>query len=88
MSGADVAGVEGARDGGVFRAFEDGAAVGKDGHLVGLDAEGEQKVVVAHIGDSRSETLAENGEVERTAALVNLHGIAAAHSDVRLRFAG
>src|SRR5712692_9650494 len=86
-SGADVAGVEGTCDGGIFCAFEDGAAVGEDGHFVGRDAETEQEFVVADVGDGGREAAFEHGEIEGAAALVNLDGIAAAHGDVRLGFA-
>ena len=54
---ADVAGVEAAGDGGIGSAFEDGAAVGEDGHFVGGDAEAEEEVVVADLGDGAGEAL-------------------------------
>jgi hypothetical protein len=44
-----VAGVEGASNRRVFCAFEDGAAVGEDGHFVGVDAEAEQEIVMADV---------------------------------------
>jgi hypothetical protein len=47
---SDEAGVEGACDGGVFCAFEYGAAVGEDRYLVGRDLEAEQEIVVADFG--------------------------------------
>jgi hypothetical protein len=84
--GADVAGVEGTGDGGIFCAFEDGAAVGEDGHFIGRDTEAEQKFVVAEVGDGGGEAVLEHGEVENAAALVNLDGIATAHGDVGLSF--
>lgn len=52
---ADVASVEAAGDGGVGGAFEDGAAVGENGHFVGGDAEAEEEVVVADFGDGAGE---------------------------------
>src|SRR5260221_13858612 len=86
-SGADVAGVEGTRDGGIFCAFEDGAAVGEDGHFVGRDAEAKKELVVADVEDGGREAAFQHGEVEGAAALMNLDGIAAAHGDVGLGFA-
>ncbi len=80
--------VERARYGGVFRAFDDGAAIGEDGQFVGWDAKAEQEIVVANFRRwRRSETAAEIGEIEFAAALVDLNGIAAAHRDLRLRLA-
>ena len=56
-SGADVAGVKAAGDGGIGGAFEDSAAVGEDGHFVGGDAETEEEVVVANFGDGAGKAL-------------------------------
>jgi hypothetical protein len=47
---SDEAGVEGAGYGGVFCAFDYGAAVGKDRYLVGRDLEAEQEIVAADFG--------------------------------------
>ena len=83
-SGADVAGVEGAGDGGVGGAFEDGAAVGENGHFIGRDAEAQEEVVVAHVRNGAREALLQGVEIEGAIVLVNLHGIATTHGDVRL----
>jgi len=48
--GADEAGVEGAGDGGVFCAFDYGAAVGEDCYFVGGSLEAEQELVVPNFG--------------------------------------
>jgi hypothetical protein len=47
---ADETGVEGAGYGGIFCAFDYGAAVGEDGHFVGRDLEAEQEIFVADFG--------------------------------------
>jgi hypothetical protein len=83
-SGADVARVEGAGDGGVFGAFEDGAAIGEDGHFIGGNAEAQEKIIVAEVADGGGEPGAQRSEIEHTAALVDLHRVAAAHGDVGL----
>ena len=77
--GANVAGVEGAGDGRVFRAFDNGAAIGEDCELVGGDAEADEEVVVADfVGGGGAEAAAEFGEIEAAVAFVNLDGIASA----------
>src|ERR1700692_1460333 len=83
----DVAGVQRARHAGVARAFDDGATVGEDGHLVGWDAEAQEKTIFAHFCDGGRDAFSQRGEIELTAAFVNLHRVAAAHGQVRLRFA-
>ena len=45
---SDVLGVDTAGHGGVVRAFNDGAAIGEDGELVGIDRENDQKLIGAH----------------------------------------
>ena len=47
-SAAYKTGVEAAGYGGVSGSFDDGAAVGKQRHLVGVSPELEDKVIVAH----------------------------------------
>ena len=66
-SGSDVAGVEGACYGGILGAFENGAAVGEDGHLVRVDAKTEQEFVVADIGDGGRKPLLQRSQIESTA---------------------
>lgn len=58
LSVADVAGVERARDGGVLCSFEDGAAIGKDGHFVRGDAEAKKKLVLTYVRSGQDETVA------------------------------
>ncbi len=53
--GADVAGVDGAGDGRVLCAFEDGATVGEDSHFIGRDAEAEQEIILADVSDGARE---------------------------------
>jgi hypothetical protein len=84
ISGADVAGVEGAGDGGIFGAFEDGATVGEDRHFVRRDTEAEKEFVVADVGHGGGEAISKGSQVERAIALVNLDRIAAAHGDMGL----
>jgi hypothetical protein len=77
-SGADVTGVNRARDCGIFCAFKNGAAVGEDGYLIGIDAKTEQEFVVADIGDGGSKPLMERSQIQRSPAFVDLDGIPAA----------
>ena len=53
--GADVAGVDGAGDCGIFCAFEDGAAIGEDGHFIGRDAKAKQEIILADVSDGARE---------------------------------
>ena len=55
-SGADIPRVEGACHGGVFGAFEDSAAIGKDGHFVRSDVETKKKVILADFADNGSQS--------------------------------
>ena len=87
ICGTDVAGVEGAGDGGIGGAFEDGAAVGKDGHFVGRDAGAQEEIVAADISDGAGEAMLQLCEIERAGVFVDLNGVAAAHGDVRLGLA-
>ena len=65
-------------------AFDDGAAVGEDGHFVGRNLEAQKEIVAANGGEGMFEAAAEFGEIEMAAALVDLNGVAPAHGDVRL----
>jgi hypothetical protein len=49
------------------------------------DTEAQKKIIMADIGGNGREAPAESGEVEPSAALMDLDGIAAAHGDVWLR---
>lgn len=51
---------------------------------MGRNAEAQEKIIVADIGGDGGEALTQGDEVEAAAALVNLHGIAATHGDMRL----
>ena len=89
-SGADEAGVEGAGDGDVGGALDDGAAVGEEGEGVGAAAEAEEEVVgaeVLNVGVG-AEAGAHGGEVDGAVMLVDLDGVAAAESDVGAVLAG
>jgi len=87
FSGTDIASVKRARDGGIARAFDDRAAVGKDGEFVRRHAKTQKEIVAANSGDGFLDAPAQFAKVEAAAAFVDLHGIAAAQGDVRLGFA-
>src|SRR5580658_5081534 len=79
--------VEAARDGSVGGAFDDGAAVGEEGHFVGVVPEFQDEVVVADPAVGL-ETAVHFGEVDGALAFMDLHGIPATKGDVRTAFAG
>ena len=87
LSGTDETGVEGAGNGDVSGALDEGAAVGKEGEGVGWAFEAEEQVVETDgaVGD---EAVAHGGEVYGAMVLVDLYGVAAAEGDVRTAFAG
>ena len=89
-SGADEAGVEGAGEGDVGGALDDGAAVGEEGEGVGAAAEAEEEVVGAEVLDVGvgGEAGAQGGEVDGAVVLVDLDGVAAAEGDVGAVAAG
>ena len=82
ISAADIACVQTARNRRVRRSFDDCPAVGKQGHLVGLMPEFEDKLIVPHRA-MRPQTSRHLGEVDRTLLFMNLDGISAAERDVR-----
>src|ERR1700691_2567316 len=82
-----VARVQAARDGGVGGAFDDGAAVGEEGHFVGVVPEFQDEVVVPDFAVGL-EAAVHFGEVDGALAFMYLHGIPAAEGDVRAAFAG
>src|SRR5689334_5610179 len=84
---AHEAGVEAARDGGVGSPFNDGAAVGKQGKFVGFAPEFQHEIIVTHRA-MRTQALGHLREINGTVALVNLHGISAAKSEVWAAFTG
>src|ERR1700680_1062354 len=84
---ADVTRVERTRHARIASAFDNGAAIGEHGHFVGRDAEAQEETVLAHLGDCWRDALAERSEIELPAPFVDLHGVAAAHRQVGLRFA-
>ncbi len=88
-SGADEAGVEGAGDGGVCGALDEGAAVREDCDGVGRAVEAEEEIVGAEIldlggGDDgvAAEPGLQLGEVDGAVVLVDLDGVPAAEGDV------
>ncbi len=89
-SGTDEAGVEGAGDGDVGGALDEGAAVGEEGEGVGAAAEAEQEIVGAEGLDVGVglEAGFEGGEVDGAVMLVDLDGVAAAEGDVGAGCAG
>src|SRR5467141_2146669 len=86
-SSTNVAGVERSCDAGIAGSFDDGAAIGEDGHFVGRDAETQQETILADFGNRRCDAAAQRCEIELPAALVNLDRIAAAHGQVGLGIA-
>ena len=71
------AGVEAPSYGGVGGAFDNGAAIGEQGHLVGLVPELEDEVVAADSAVGLQSPI-HLGEVDGTLPLMNLHRISAA----------
>lgn len=86
-SGADIASIEGTRDGGIARAFDDRATVRKNGEFVRRHAKTQKEIVAANSGSAFLDAPAQFAEIKAAAALVDLHRIAAAQGDVRLGFA-
>ena len=86
-SGADEASVEGAGEGDVRGALDEGAAVGEEGDGVGWALEAEEEIVEADLTVG-GEAVAHGGEVHGAAVLVDLDGVAAAEGDVRAALAG
>src|SRR5450755_499192 len=73
--------VQTSRHSGVSCALDDGAAVGEERHFVGVAPEFQDEIIVAD-NAMRFETAVQFGEVDRTLALMDLHGIPAAQRDV------
>src|SRR5277367_1827858 len=86
--GADEASVEGAGEGDVGCALNEGAAVREEGEGVGAALEAEEEFVEAEVVDVgvRQEAVAHGGEVDGAMVLVDLDGVAAAEGDVRAAF--
>ena len=84
-SGADETGVEGAGEGDVRGALDDGAAVGEEGEGVRRTFEAKEKAVEADVsvGD---EAVAHGGKVDGAVMLVDLDGVASAEGDVGAAF--
>src|SRR6266702_843061 len=89
-SGADKTRIQGARDGDVGGALDDGSSVGEQGEGMAAAAEAEEEVVRAQVFDVGvgCEPGAHGGEVDRAVVLVDLDRIAAAEGDVRTVLAG
>src|SRR6202034_3031913 len=79
--------IQAAREGRVGGAFDDGATIGKQRHLVGVVPEFQDEVVVTDCAVGLEATV-QLGEVNGPLALMDLHGIPAAQGDVRAAFAG
>jgi len=70
-----------------LRAFENCATVGENSHFIRRNAEAEKEFIVTDGFGGSSKARAEGGEIQRAETLMDLHGVAAAHSDVRLSVA-
>src|ERR1700689_3095211 len=81
-SGSDIAGINAARDADVGGAFDDRAAIGKDGQLVGIENHAQSELVGAHKADA-AELAGEIAKVDGARAFMNLDGVAAAQADRR-----
>jgi hypothetical protein len=77
LSGTDETGVEGAGNGDVSGALDEGAAVGEESEGMWRALESEKKVVEAD-GAVRGEAVAHGDEVDGAMVLVDLYGVAAA----------
>src|SRR5450755_3227278 len=73
--------IQASGDGGVGGAFDDGAAVGEERHLVWVVPELEHELIVLHLS-VRSEAARDFFEVDGTLAFVDLNGVASAHGNV------
>src|SRR5690349_18440603 len=82
LSGADVAGVEAAGQADIGGSFDDGAAVGEDGQLIGPAEEAQAELVGAHLAQGK-QAKPQILQVERAGALMDLDGVAAAQADRR-----
>ena len=87
-SGADKAGVEGASQGDIGGALNEGAAVWEESEGVRATFEAEKKFVEAEIVDVGvgHEAVAHGAEVDGAVVLVDLDGVAAAEGDVGAAF--
>src|SRR5277367_6629747 len=79
-SRSDVAGIEAPCDADVGGAFNDGAAVGENHQVVGVDGDAQGEFVGA---DRRkfSKATRQIGQIERPVPFVNLYRVAAAQAD-------
>jgi len=87
VSASYISGIQTSCHGRVGGALNDGAAVGEQGHLVGLAPEFQDEIVVPDDA-VRLEAAVHLDEVDGALALMDLHGIPAAQGDVRAAFAG
>ncbi len=79
--------IQTSRDRRVGRAFDDGAAVGEERHLVWIVPEAQDELVVPDRA-MRRQSPGDFGEVDGPLPLVNLHRVASAQRNVRAAFAG
>ena len=78
--------VQAARKTGIGSAFNDRPAVGEQCHLVRFAPELEHEFIVPHLA-VRTETFLHRRKIQGPFALVDLHGISSAQSNVRTAFA-
>ena len=80
-----VPGVQAASNCRVGRAFDDGTAIGKEGHFVGIVPELQHEVIVPDHAVG-SEAAIHLREIDWPLVLVNLHGVAPAERNMRSPF--
>src|SRR5438270_4017647 len=85
-STSDESRIQTARYGGIRSAFDDGATIGKEGELVRLTPEFQDKAVVLH-HSMGLEARSHLPEVYRALPLVNLYRVSAAQGNLRASFA-
>src|SRR5215469_18373695 len=83
----DILCVQTPRNRRVGGAFDDGATVGEESHLVGLAPELQHELTVLHLAVGRK-SAGDLVEVDGTLAFVDLDRIAAAHRNMRAACAG
>src|SRR5271163_1891408 len=79
-SRSDVAGIEAPCDADVGGALNDGAAVGENHQVVGVEGDAQREFVGANRREF-SEATRQLGQIEGPVAFVNLHRVAAAQAD-------
>jgi hypothetical protein len=82
QSATHKAGIQAARHGSVVGAFDNGPAIGKEGHLIGIAPELEYKGVMFHRA-VRAQLSGHLGKIHWAVALMNLNRVSAAQSNLR-----